>query len=84
VEFEHRVSSKLVLDVPLPKTTEPPARIQIQRVTPQVDCGRYAVKRTAGDRIDVTARIFRDGHELLGAAVRFKAAGATRWSEAPL
>jgi starch synthase (maltosyl-transferring) len=84
LEFEHRVSSKLVLDVPLPKTTEPPARIQIQRVTPQVDCGRYAVKRTAGDRIDVTARIFRDGHELLGAAVRFKPAGATRWSEAPL
>jgi starch synthase (maltosyl-transferring) len=84
LEFEHRVSSKLVLDVPLPKTTEPPARIQIQRVTPQVDCGRYAVKRTAGDRIDVTARIFRDGHELLGAVVRFKAAGATRWSEAPL
>jgi starch synthase (maltosyl-transferring) len=70
--------------VPLPKTTEPPARIQIQRVTPQVDCGRYAAKRTAGDRIDVTARIFRDGHELLGAAVRFKPAGATRWSEAPL
>jgi starch synthase (maltosyl-transferring) len=70
--------------VPLPKTTEPPARIQIQRVTPQVDCGRYAVKRTAGDRIDVTARIFRDGHELLGGAVRFKPAGATRWSEAPL
>jgi starch synthase (maltosyl-transferring) len=70
--------------VPLPKTHEPPARIQIQRVTPQVDCGRYAVKCTAGDRIDVTARIFRDGHELLGAAVRFKPAGATRWSEAPL
>ena len=70
--------------MPLPKTNEPPARIQIQRVTPQVDCGRYAAKRTAGDRIDVTARIFRDGHELLGAAVRFKPAGATRWSEAPL
>jgi starch synthase (maltosyl-transferring) len=70
--------------VRLPKTSEPPARIQIQRVTPQVDCGRYAVKRTAGDRIDVTARIFRDGHELLGAVVRFKPAGATRWSEAPL
>jgi starch synthase (maltosyl-transferring) len=70
--------------VPLPKTTEPPARIQIQRVMPQVDCGRYAVKRTVGERVDVTARIFRDGHELIGAAVRYKAAGATRWLEAPL
>jgi starch synthase (maltosyl-transferring) len=70
--------------VPLPKTNEPPARIQIQRVTPQVDCGRYAVKRTVGDRVDVTARVFRDGHELLGAAVRYKPSGATRWLEAPL
>ena len=66
--------------VPLPKTIEPPARIQIQRVTPQIDCGRYPVKRTEGDRVDVTALIFRDGHETLGAAIRYKQAGATRWT----
>jgi starch synthase (maltosyl-transferring) len=84
VTFRVSVSSKLVNDVPLPKTTVPPARIQIQRVTPQVDCGRYAVKRIVGDRVDVTARIFRDGHELIGAAVRYKRVGATRWLEAPL
>jgi starch synthase (maltosyl-transferring) len=70
--------------VPLPKTNEPPARIQIQRVRPQIDCGRYPVKRTVGDRIDVLATIFRDGHEVLGAAVRYKPAGATRWQESPL
>ena len=68
----------------LPKTNEPPPRIQIQRVTPQIDCGRYPVKRTEGDRVDVTALIFRDGHETLGAAIRYKPAGATRWQEAPL
>jgi starch synthase (maltosyl-transferring) len=62
----------------------PPARIQIQAVTPQVDCGRWAVKRTVGDRVDVSARIFRDGHETLGAAIRHRAPGATRWSETPL
>ena len=70
--------------MPLPKTSEPPPRIQIQRVTPQVDCGRYGVKRTEGDRVEVTAVIFRDGHEQLGAAIRYKPAGATRWQEAPL
>jgi starch synthase (maltosyl-transferring) len=68
--------------VTIPKTT--PARIQIQEVSPQVDCGRYPVKRTIGDRVEVTARIFRDGHETLGAAVRHKGPDATRWSEAPL
>ena len=70
--------------MPLPKTKEPPARIQIQRVTPEVDCGRYAVKRTIGDRVPVTARIFRDGHETLGAAVRYKPPGGGRWREEPL
>ncbi|TML54118.1 MAG: DUF3416 domain-containing protein [Actinobacteria bacterium] len=66
----------------MPKTT--PARIQIQQVSPQVDCGRYPVKRTVGDEVEVTARIFRDGHETLGAAVRHKGPDATRWSETPL
>ncbi|HEY3540985.1 MAG TPA: alpha-1,4-glucan--maltose-1-phosphate maltosyltransferase [Gaiellaceae bacterium] len=70
--------------MPLPKTNDPPARIQIQRVTPQIDCGKYAVKRTVGDTVEVTARIFRDGHEILGAAVRYKPAGATRWQESPM
>ncbi len=73
-----------VRSVALPKTSEPPARIQIQRVEPQVDCGRYPVKRTVGDRVEVTARIFRDGHDVLGAAVRSKAPGASRWGEASL
>ncbi len=68
--------------MPIPKTI--PARIQIQQVSPQVDCGRYPVKRTAGDEVEVTARIFRDGHETLGAAVRHKGPDATRWSETPL
>ena len=68
----------------LPKTSEPPARIQIQRVEPQIDCGRFPVKRTVGDTVRVTARIFRDGHEALGAAVRYRPSGATRWREAPL
>jgi starch synthase (maltosyl-transferring) len=66
----------------MPKTS--PARIQIQQVSPQVDCGRYPVKRIAGDLVEVTARIFRDGHEALGAAVRYKGPADTRWAETPL
>jgi len=53
-------------------------------VTPQLDCGRYAVKRTQGDPLDVSATIFRDGHEQLRAAVRYRTAGARSWQEAPM
>jgi starch synthase (maltosyl-transferring) len=70
--------------VPLPRTNDPPPRIQIQRVEPQVDCGRFPVKRTIGDLVVVTATIFRDGHDVLGAAIRYRAPGARRWREAPL
>jgi starch synthase (maltosyl-transferring) len=70
--------------VPLPKTTQPPARIQIQAIEPIVDCGRYAVKRTVGDRVDVYATIFKDGHDTLAGAVRVRAPGERNWSEVPL
>ena len=70
--------------MPLPKSNEPPTRIQIQQVTPQIDCGRYPVKRTLGDTLEVRATIFRDGHDVLGAAIRYKPPGASRWQEQPL
>jgi starch synthase (maltosyl-transferring) len=56
--------------VPLPKTTKPPPRIQIQAVEPELDCGRFPVKRTAGEPVDVYATILVDGHDALGAAIR--------------
>jgi starch synthase (maltosyl-transferring) len=71
---------------PVPSTTtkKPPARIQIQEVAPQLDCGRYAIKRALGDPVEVRAVIFRDGHEQLRAAIRFRSPGARGWQEAPL
>jgi starch synthase (maltosyl-transferring) len=62
---------------------QPPPRIQIQNVWPQLDCGRFAVKRTVGDRVEVWANVFRDGHEVLGVAIRYKRP-AGRWQEAPM
>ena len=70
--------------MPTPSPKPPPPRIQIQRVEPQVDCGRYPSKRTVGDRVDVTADIFKDGHDILRAVVRYRRAGTRTWLEAPL
>lgn len=60
------------------------ARIQIQDVRPQVDCGRYPVKTVLGDTVRVSATIFRDGHDVLRATVRHRLAGTRRWRESPL
>jgi starch synthase (maltosyl-transferring) len=56
----------------------------VQDVEPQIDCGRYPVKRTVGDRVDVAATIFKDGHDTLGAAIRVRPPGEKRWQEVPL
>ncbi len=68
----------------MPSSTQPPARIQIQAVEPLVDCGRYPVKRTVGDELVVSATIFRDGHDVLGAAVRYRPPGGRKWRESRL
>src|SRR2546421_3870371 len=70
--------------ISMPSRGQPASRIQIQHVEPVVDCGRYPAKACVGDEITVTATIFRDGHEVLGAALRTKAPGAPRWSETPM
>jgi starch synthase (maltosyl-transferring) len=49
-----------------------------------LDCARYPVKRSLGDAVDVWADVFCDGHDVLGAAVRYRPPGARRWSEAPM
>ena len=68
--------------MPLPKNPQP--RIQIQAVEPIVDCGRFAVKRTVGDTVQVYATVVKDGHDTLGGAVRVKGPGDKAWREEPL
>jgi starch synthase (maltosyl-transferring) len=41
----------------------------IERIAPELDGGRHAIKRVVGDDLLVTADIYADGHDLLNAAV---------------
>ena len=41
--------------MPAPKRSEPPRRIRIAKPAPVLDNGRYAVKRTVGDTVAVSA-----------------------------
>ena len=58
--------------------------IVIQNVQPQIDDGRWAVKREVGDDLEVTAEIFRDGHVKLGAVILWRRADETKWREMPM
>ncbi len=58
--------------------------ITIENVWPEIDAGRYAVKREVGDTMDVRADIFKDGHDILKAVVMCRRADSTEWWEAPM
>lgn len=55
-------------------------RVIIENVQPRVDGGLYPAKRTVGERVDVTAAIYGDGHDHIRAEVLYKKEGAESWS----
>jgi starch synthase (maltosyl-transferring) len=59
-------------------------RFLIEDIYPSVDCGRFAVKRTAGEPVEVWADIFRDGHEAIAASLLWRHAGADDWTREPM
>ncbi len=58
--------------------------VLIEDVQPQLDCGRYPVKREAGDTVEVSAHIFRDGHGRIQALLKHRKTGAKNWIETPM
>jgi starch synthase (maltosyl-transferring) len=69
-------------DVPAAKSA--PSRVAIANVEPDVDGGRYAVKRVVGDEVEVAATIFAEGHHHLGARLRVRRCGDAGWREVPM
>jgi len=59
-------------------------RVTIEAVEPEIDGGLSAVKRIVGDRLEVFADIFADGHEVCGAALLLRPAGESVWSAVPM
>jgi starch synthase (maltosyl-transferring) len=50
-------------------------RVVIERVEPEVDGGRFAIKRTVGEEVRVRADIYADGHDLLSAMLLYQPVG---------
>ncbi len=58
--------------------------VTILDVQPQLECGRYPVKREVGDLLEVSADILLEGHDKLAAVVRWKHREDAGWSEVPM
>ena len=47
-------------------------RLVIERVWPEIDGGRFPIKRSVGEQVTVSADIFADGHDLLAGVVKYR------------
>jgi starch synthase (maltosyl-transferring) len=59
-------------------------RVVVEGVTPEVDCGRFAIKRITGDAVTVEADVFADGHDVVTAILGWRRAGVSQWNETPM
>ena len=59
-------------------------RVVIEQVEPEIDGGRYPIKRTIGEKVRVSADIFADGHDRLGAMLLYRFAEEEGWREAEM
>jgi starch synthase (maltosyl-transferring) len=67
-----------------PPMQYPIRRVVIESVRPEIDGGRFPIKRTPGEKVEVTADIFCDGHDVLSAHLLYRAASQVEWSIAPM
>ena len=57
------------------------ARSIIENVEPEINGGRFPIKRVAGERIVVRADVYSDGHDEIAARLLFKGPGDADWRE---
>ncbi|WP_333694954.1 alpha-1,4-glucan--maltose-1-phosphate maltosyltransferase [Flavobacterium sp.] len=56
-------------------------RIIIESVKPQLDGGSFYIKRIVNQKVNVSAHVFSDGHDVVECCVKFKHEKEKQWSE---
>jgi starch synthase (maltosyl-transferring) len=56
----------------------------IEGVYPLIDGGRFAVKRIVGERIEIWADVYRDGHDVVAAALLWRRERDREWRREPM
>ena len=59
--------------------TDSKGRVIIEGVQPEIDDGRFPIKRSVGDSVAVEADIFTDGHDIISAILLYRQETDTAW-----
>jgi len=64
------------IDTPMPDLLlDGRQRVIVTRVSPEIECGRFAIKRVVGESVIVEADVFADGHDLVFCQILYKQNG---------
>ena len=58
--------------------------VVIDNVQPLIDCGHSPIKRIVGEDLVVEADIFKDGHDVVAAVLKWRVVGKRAWRETPM
>jgi starch synthase (maltosyl-transferring) len=58
--------------------------VVIDKLEPLIDSGRYPIKRIVGEDLAVEADIFKDGHDVVAAVLKWRVLGKRAWRETPM
>jgi starch synthase (maltosyl-transferring) len=64
--------------------TEGRQRVQIEGVSPEIDGGRFPIKRTVGEKVHVEVDMFCDGHDAIAGVILYRPESSQQWQETPL
>lgn len=56
-------------------------RVVIEGAEPEINGGRFPIKRVVGGRVDVGANIYADGHDIVVANLLYRKGGKGKWNE---
>ena len=66
------------------ESAEAGGAFHIEDIFPLVDGGRFPVKRIVGERVEVWADIYRDGHDVIAAALVWRRETDREWRREPM
>ena len=59
-------------------------RVQIEGISPEIDGGRFPIKRTVGEEVRIQVDMFSDGHDAVAGIILYRPEASQKWSEVPL
>jgi starch synthase (maltosyl-transferring) len=68
---KHSMATQRDIHAPMLEPAQGRQRVIVARVSPEIDCGRFAIKRVVGETVIVEADVFSDSHDQVACQILY-------------